>query len=127
MGAEVIVAASITRSLRGHWHGRYGLALCPAHANFRTPALSLANGRDGRLLARCFAGCSFRDVMEALRGLRLPEQPGDLIVAADGDPPGREAAHALASRAHAMGWHVSLLPAAEGEDWNDVLRERVGR
>lgn len=65
-----------------------------------------------------------------MAGLRLPARPGRLTIAADGDKPGQEAAHALASRAHALGWQVSLLPAPEGRDWNDVLmlgskRERV--
>lgn len=69
-------AQRITLALRGRWHGRYGLALCPAHANTRTPALSLAGGGDGRLLARCHAGCSFAAILEALRGLGLVEGTG---------------------------------------------------
>lgn len=56
-----------------------------------------------------------------IRGLNLPPKPGRLTIAADGDDPGRGAAFALAERAHALGWQVSLLPAPEGQDWNDVL------
>ncbi|MCX7298969.1 MAG: toprim domain-containing protein [Rhodobacterales bacterium] len=56
-----------------------------------------------------------------IRGLRLPPIPGRLTIAPDGDKAGRESAHALASRAHGLGWQVSLLPAPEGRDWNDVL------
>jgi len=56
-----------------------------------------------------------------LRGLSLPPKPGRLTIASDGDTPGREAAHALATRAHGLGWQVSLLPAPEGKDWADVL------
>lgn len=56
-----------------------------------------------------------------LRGLRLPPAAGKLTVACDGDAPGRDAAHALAERASALGWRVSLLPAPEGRDWNDIL------
>lgn len=56
-----------------------------------------------------------------LRGLRLPPMPGRLTIACDGDAPGRDAAHALAERASALGWRVSLLPAPEGRDWNDIL------
>ena len=44
-----------------------------------------------------------------------------LTIAPDGDQAGREAASALAERASALGWQVSLLPAPEGLDWNDVL------
>jgi hypothetical protein len=54
-------------------------------------------------------------------GLTLPENPGQLIVAPDGDPTGRKAADALATRAQALGWRVSLLTAPDGFDWNDVL------
>lgn len=283
-------AQRITLALRGRWHGAYGLAFCPAHPNRRTPALSLADSGDGRLLALCHAGCTFPAVLDALRGLglvpgtgrhvspdagelarlreareteaakreaqaftcwreaqpvggtlaerylrgrgitcplpeslrfhpacwhlsakrlpalvamvegadrlavhrtylaepgrkaelepakamlgavaggavrlgeaagplvvaegietalslasgllrapatiwaalsasgmarlRLPEPPGRLTIANDGDEAGRAAAHALAERATALGWAVSLLPAPDGRDWNDVL------
>ena len=56
-----------------------------------------------------------------MKALKLPSEPGELIIASDGDQPGREAAHTLAERAHAAGWTVSLLPAPDGQDWNDVL------
>jgi len=56
-----------------------------------------------------------------MRGLRLPPEAGRLTIAPDGDPAGRTAAHALAERAHATGWAVSLLPAPDGRDWNDTL------
>jgi hypothetical protein len=56
-----------------------------------------------------------------LRGLHLPTQPGRLTVATDGDEPGREAGHALAERAHALGWHVSILDPETGADFNDIL------
>jgi hypothetical protein len=39
-----------------------------------TPALRLADGEDGRLLALCSAGCDFRDVAAALWGLGLMGQ-----------------------------------------------------
>lgn len=55
-----------------------------------------------------------------IRGLRLPTQPARLTIAPDGDDPGRAAAIALAERAQALGWQVSLLPAPEGRDWNDI-------
>jgi len=60
-----------------------------------------------------------------LRGLRLPTQPGRLTIALDGDAPGREAGHALAERAHALGWRVSFLDPGDGRDFNDVLQERA--
>lgn len=69
-------AERITRALSGRWHGRYGTAMCPAHQNTRTPALSLSCGEDGRLLARCHAGCDFPSILDALRGLGLVEGHG---------------------------------------------------
>ena len=56
--------------------------------------------------------------------LHLPEQPGQLVIAGDGDKTGFEAAEKLANRAHATGWRVSLFPAPDGQDWNDVLQSR---
>ncbi len=56
-----------------------------------------------------------------MKSLRLPEHPGELVIAPDGDAVGREAAQALAHRAYALGWRVSLMPAPDGYDWNDVL------
>ena len=53
--------------------------------------------------------------------LTLPDRPARLIVAPDGDAVGQEAAERLATRAHALGWRVSLFPAPQGFDWNDVL------
>ncbi len=35
------------------------------------PNLSLANGHDGRLLLTCYAGCSFREIIQALRRISL--------------------------------------------------------
>jgi hypothetical protein len=61
-----------------------------------------------------------------MRGMRLPDPPGRLTIAPDGDAAGREAAHALAERAHALGWAVSLLPAPNGRDWNDILQKKGG-
>lgn len=56
-----------------------------------------------------------------MRSLRLPPDPGQLVIAGDGDKPGREAAHVLASRADALGWQVSLIDPGNGADFNDVL------
>lgn len=59
-----------------------------------------------------------------MKALHLPPVAGELIVAADSDDggSGRSAAEALAARAHGLGWRVSLWPAPDGQDWNDVLR-----
>lgn len=59
-------ARTLTTALRGKWHRTYGLALCPAHGD-RRPSLTLADAPDGRLLLNCKTGCSFMDVLKALR------------------------------------------------------------
>lgn len=84
-------------------------------------ALSLASGLL-RGPATIWAALS----TSGMAGLRLPDLPGRLTIAPDGDAAGREAAHALAERAHALGWIVSLLPAPDGRDWNDVLCMKGG-
>lgn len=60
-----------------------------------------------------------------LRGLRLPHHPGRLTIATDGDAPGRAAGHALADRAHALGWQVSILDPGDGADFNDILTRKA--
>lgn len=48
------------RRLRaGRW-----VARCPAHAD-RAPSLSISEGRDGRALLHCFAGCSLSTILSS--------------------------------------------------------------
>jgi DNA primase len=42
------------------------MACCPAHDD-RNPSLSVSEGRDGRVLVHCFAGCSVDEVLRALQ------------------------------------------------------------
>lgn len=60
-----------------------------------------------------------------LAGLALPLDPGKLTIAPDGDDAGKSAGIRLAERASALGWVVSLLPAPDGLDWNDVVMKGV--
>ena len=41
------------------------IALCPAHDD-KQPSLSVSVGEDGRILVKCHAGCSQKDVVDAL-------------------------------------------------------------
>ena len=54
-------------------------ALCPAHDD-RSPSLSLREGRDGRVLLYCFAGCTYASIVAALdldaRDLCQSSDPG---------------------------------------------------
>lgn len=71
MTAEAVAQRCDPRARRsgGGW-----VARCPAHAD-RTPSLSVRDGRGGRVLIRCWAGCATRDVLEAL-GLSFREIMG---------------------------------------------------
>ncbi len=56
---------------KAHKNGKGYIALCPAHGD-RNPSLSLREGRDGRTLVKCFAGCSLDDIISA-KGLSSNE------------------------------------------------------
>ena len=55
---------TLTKALRGQWHGSYGTACCPAHDD-KNPSLSITE-RDGKLLVYCHAGCDQGAVWDAL-------------------------------------------------------------
>ncbi len=57
--ARVAAHLQARRTGPGRW-----VAKCPAHAD-GSPSLSVAAGRDGRVLVRCFAGCALVDVLAA--------------------------------------------------------------
>lgn len=63
-----------------------------------------------------------------MQALSLPAVPHKMIIASDSDDNGAglRAAQALAQRSAALGWDVSLLPAPEGQDWNDYLNKKGG-
>ncbi len=91
--------------------------------------LVVAEGIETSLSLSCGLLSSLSNVWAALstsglRSLYLPNAPGQLIVAPDGDPAGRSAANDLAASAHKLGWNVSLLPAPNGLDWNDILQKK---
>jgi hypothetical protein len=62
-----------------------------------------------------------------MAGLELPRTPHDLIIATDSDDngAGKMAGNRLAIKAQGLGWNVSLMPAPEGQDWNDALQGEV--
>lgn len=50
----------VRRKGEGQW-----MACCPAHED-KSPSLSIAESRDGRVLVKCFSGCSALDVISAV-------------------------------------------------------------
>ena len=59
-----------------------------------------------------------------LRGLALPTHIRDIIVLADGDPPGEAAAITAAARWQREGRRVRIARAPAGADFNDLLLAR---
>lgn len=71
MNAERIAVALGGRKSASNWSAR-----CPVHED-RQPSLSIADGKEGRVLVHCFAGCAARDVIAVLkaRGLWSADHP----------------------------------------------------
>lgn len=71
MGAAADLAAGLC-SRRHKWGW---IARCPAHRD-RTPSLSIREGKDGRPVVNCFAGCDWSNIRAALQDKRLWPAPG---------------------------------------------------
>ena len=56
-------AVTIARNLGGERGGANWCCPCPLGCGY---ALSLAEGEDGRLLAHCFGGCDYHEILAAL-------------------------------------------------------------
>lgn len=107
-------ARAVTAALGGRWQGRYGLCGCPAHDD-RTPSLSVSDGRDGRLLLHCHAGCDYRGVRDALAAMGIVAG-GRAGYVPDPQTAARQAAEEARERAKRMSqartaW-AECLPAA---------------
>lgn len=57
-----------------------------------------------------------------MKALKLPRKAADLIIASDGDAPGRAAARDLAERACALGWKVKVADPGDGQDFADLSK-----
>lgn len=64
-----MTATEIARRFQARPSGHGWIARCPAHAD-RRPSLSIREGRDGRVLMRCHAGCETQAIVDTL-GLRV--------------------------------------------------------
>jgi hypothetical protein len=66
-GARLITLDAMLRRLTGARRVSSGwIARCPAHDD-REPSLSIATDAGGRILLHCFAGCTFSQILGALR------------------------------------------------------------
>ena len=80
------------------------IAKCPAHED-RSPSLSIAEGRDERVLLRCWAGCRTEEVVAAL-GLQL----ADLFPDSQPDP--WRVRETQGRRAHEAAIHAARMTLA---------------
>lgn len=92
-----MTAEEIARRCKGYRQNGSGwLACCPSHPD-HNPSLSIATGTDGRVILKCFTGCSFEAIVQALSldpsdlfppreevaGAEKPVKPTVAILAAD--------------------------------------------
>lgn len=99
MSADAIISKleKCKRTGNGNW-----LACCPAHED-KSPSLTLHEAQDGRILVRCWAGCSFEEIVGAV-GLGYepwfpPKQEGDFRPAVKRPYPAADVLEALAFEA----------------------------
>jgi hypothetical protein len=70
-------AASISSNLGAQRQGHDWRCPCPRECGY---ALSLADGEDGALLAHCFGGCEFNDIIASLVEYGLLDSDGEVDV-----------------------------------------------
>jgi hypothetical protein len=61
--ARFLNGKRVTRRAAGNW-----MAVCPAH-NDSTPSLAIKVGKNGKLMYRCHAQCTFDEIRRAVEGL----------------------------------------------------------
>jgi hypothetical protein len=102
---------------------RSWLACCPAHDD-NSPSLTLAVGREGGVVVRCWSGCCFEEIVEAV-GLGhdawFPEKPeGDYVGPARRPFPAADVLAALSAEAL-----VVRVAAANVNDLSEADRARL--
>lgn len=60
-----MTVAELTQRLKAKTSNGHWIARCPAHDD-REPSLQISEGADGRVLLKCFAGCSVDEITQAL-------------------------------------------------------------
>ncbi len=71
MKTAMEIATALPKNRR---NGKGWVACCPAHAD-KHPSLSIDEGRDGKVLLHCHAGCTQDEVIDALRQRGLWPEP----------------------------------------------------
>lgn len=104
-------ARDLTTALGGRWHGRFGAAPCPVCQPDRRKgqnALTLADGRNGRLVLDCKkSACAFLDILAAA-GLRSGDYaPPDAATIAQRDREAKAEAQRKAEQAKRL-WREAM-------------------
>jgi hypothetical protein len=121
-----MTAEAIAKALGGRKTGAAWMARCPAHDD-RTPSLSIADAKDGRVLVRCHAGCDQCDVIAALRARGVWPDLGkgarQLLRKPGGQPQADPDCDAIKRTEAALAiWHGAQ--SAEGTPVQTYLRSR---
>lgn len=111
----------VKRTGRGNW-----IACCPAHDD-RSPSLTLHQAEDGRVLCRCWSGCGFAEIVEAV-GMGWepwfpPKSAHDALPPIRRPFPAGDVLEALADEAMVIS--VAAANVAHGVDLTNEDRERV--
>lgn len=111
----------VRRTGAGNW-----IACCPAHGD-RSPSLTLREEADGRVLCRCWSGCSFAEIVETV-GLGWepwfpPKQDRDFLPPVRRPFPAGDVLEALASEAMIVS--VAAANVALGVELTREDRARV--
>lgn len=111
----------VRKTGRANW-----IACCPAHDD-RSPSMTLHETDDGRILVRCFAGCSFAEIAGAV-GLGWepwfpPKQADDYKAPVRRPFPAGDVLEALSSQAMLIA--VAAANVAHGVQLTDEDREEV--
>lgn len=104
--AEFASLVGARRTGTGRW-----LARCPAHDD-HSPSLSISEGRDGRVLVRCWAGCCLDEILNPLKLRRR-----DLF---QGPPPCRAQLATLEAERKAREHKRRAQRMIEREAWDKV-------
>jgi hypothetical protein len=111
--AELLHRLECVRAVRNGW-----IARCPAHQD-RSPSLSISEGRDGRVLLKCFAGCTLEAICAVLK-IRVSE-----LFASPGEKP-KAVPCAVRERAENAAWRIADELSRLRRYYMDALH-RAGR
>jgi AAA domain len=127
-------AESIARALKGRKSGNGWSCPCPSLTHGgkdKTPSLSVSEGNDGKLLLRCHKGCTFDDVMAALRSRGLIEEKrrsyarsAEEIIANMAARTARPAPRTYSTEETFMKVEAQVEPLQRGRAWDPLEYER---